>query len=260
MKLKSLIFLSLILLLSGNTFAQKTDPLKVVAPVAEKTPAPPKLPSVSEILAKFVKAIGGREANEKIKTRVAKGTVEIPAAGIKGTVETFNAAPDKMLSTSNLPGIGDLIEGYDGKIGWGINPIQGNRDKTGQELAQAKFLATLHRDINLEKLYPKIELKGVEKLGAGEVYVVTATPEGLPAETWYFDTKTGLLLRMDMTLISPEGNTPAKTYLEDYRELDGIMTPFKTRTVLPQFELVTTFTEVKHNVPVDDAKFAKPKQ
>lgn len=259
MKLKSLIFLSLILLLIGNTFAQKTDPPKVVAPVAEKTPAP-KLPGVTEILAKFVKAIGGREANEKIKTRVAKGTVEIPAAGIKGTVETFNAAPDKMLSTSNLAGIGDLIEGYDGKIGWGINPIQGSRDKTGQELAQAKFLANLHREINLEKLYPKIELKGVEKLGAAEVYVVTATPEGLPAETWYFDSKTGLLLRMDMTLITPEGNSPAKTYMEDYRELDGIMTPFKTRTVLPQFELVTTFTEVKHNVPVDDAKFAKPKQ
>jgi hypothetical protein len=61
-------------------------------------------------------------------------------------------------------------------------------------------------------------------------------------------------------LISPEGKMEAKTFYEDYREIDGVKMPFKTRTVLPQYEITNTFVEVKHGVTIDEAKFAKPKQ
>ena len=74
MKLKSIILLSLILITAGNIFAQKTDPPKTpVNPADVKTTPAPKLPAVSEILAKYVQALGGRAANEKIKTRSSKG-------------------------------------------------------------------------------------------------------------------------------------------------------------------------------------------
>lgn len=260
MKFKSLIILSLIILVAGSAFAQKTDPPKVVTPVAEKTPPGAKLPAVSDILANYVKAVGGREAAEKIKTRISKGTVEIPAAGLKGTIENYNTAPDKSYSVSNLQGIGLLIESYDGKTGWSVNPLQGSRDKIGQELVQAKLLANFYREINLDKLYSKMEVKGVEKVGDVDTYAVTATAAGLPAETFYFDIKTGLLVREDMTAVTPEGNSPVKAFFDDYREVDGVRTPFKSRTVLPQFELITVLTEIKNNVPIDDSKFAKPKQ
>jgi zinc protease len=253
MKLKSLIFLSLILL-TGNIFAQKP----AVAPAYDKAPKAAKLPAARKIIANYVKAIGGREANEKIRTRVAKGTVEIIGPGIKGTIETFGAAPDKSVSNINLAGFGLLIEAYNGKTGWSRDPMQGGRDKSGDELLQAKLISNFHRDINIEKLYSKIEVKGVDKVDNTDVYVLVLTPDGLPAETLYFDQKTGLLLRLDMTIVSAAGNSAAQTFLEDYREVDGIKTPFKTRTVTPQFELVTIYTEIKNNVAIDDAKFAKP--
>lgn len=255
MKLKTVIFLSFILLITGNIFAQKP----AVAPVDSKPAQDVKFPAAAEIIAKYVKAIGGREANEKIKTRVSKGTVEIVGPGIKGTLESLAAAPDKSYSNVNLAGIGQLIESYDGKTGWSMDPMQGSREKTGDELLQAKLISNFHRDINIEKLYPKLEVKGVDKVGEADVYVLVITPTGLPAETLYFDQKTGLLLRVDMTLISSAGNAASKTFLEDYREVDGIKTPFRTRTVTPQFELITVYTEIKNNAPVDDAKFSKPK-
>jgi outer membrane lipoprotein-sorting protein len=111
----------------------------------------------------------------------------------------------------------------------------------------------------LDKLYPKLELKGIEKVGADDAYVVVAMPDNLPTETFYFDTKSGLLVRQDTTSISPEGKTAGKTFFEDYRAVDGVKVPFKTRTILPQFEIVTTFTEVKNNVAVEDSRFVKPK-
>lgn len=259
MKLKSIIFLSLILIVAGNIFAQKTDPPKTPVKPAEVKPTPaPKLPAVSDVLAKYVKSLGGREANEKIKSRVQKGSVELSPMNIKGTAEIYAAAPDKSLIVLNIGGIGEIREGYDGTTAWSINPIQGNRDKTGQELMQVKIASNFYREINLEKLYSKMEVKGIEKVGEREAYVVIAAAEGVPNETLYFDTASGLLVRSDTTAVSPEGNTNTTTYYEDYREVDGVMVPFKVRSVLPQFAIISTFTEVKQNTVIEDARFRKP--
>lgn len=263
MKLKLFILLG-ILTFSAGVFAQKTEtakPAETKSAEPKSTPAPvAKLPTVKEILDKYVAAIGGREANEKIKTRMTKGLIEMSPMGIKGTVESYSAAPNKNYMKLNIGGIGEIIDGFDGTAGWSINPIQGNRDKEGDELLQAKLTYTFSREVNLDKIYSKIEVKGTDKVGDKDVYVVTATPAGLPAETLYFDTKSGMLLRSDVTAISPEGNMMTKNFFDDFREVDGVKIPFKTRSVLPQFEMNMTLTEIKHGVTIDDKIFSKPKQ
>lgn len=274
MKLKTIIFLSLILSLVSGAFAQDktTKPATpavddkaakpAATPPADAKPVakPAPLPAVSEILAKYVKAIGGREAHEKMKSRAIKATLEIVPMGIKGTGETLESAPNKTYSVGNIAGVGEFYEGFDGEKAWSIDPVMGNRDKSGVELLQSKLNNNLHREINLDKLYSKLEVKGIEKVGDKDAYVVAATAEGVPSETFYFDVVSGLLVRTDRTVVSPEGNAAVKTFYEDYRDIEGVKLPYKTRTILPQFEMHSTVTEVKINVPVDEAKFAKPKQ
>lgn len=271
MKLKTLIFLSLILSLVSGAFAQDktakpaTDDKAAkpaATPPADGKPVakPAPLPTSSEILAKYVKAIGGREAHEKMKSRAVKANLEIVPMGIKGTGETLEAAPNKTYSVGNIAGIGDFYEGFDGEKAWSIDPVMGNRDKSGVELLQAKLTNNLHREINLDKLFSKLEVKGTEKVGDKDTYVVVATAEGVPAETFYFDTVSGLLLRADRTVVSPEGNAAVKSYYDDYRDVEGIKIPYKVRAIMPQFEMHTTITEVKLNVAVDESKFTKPKQ
>lgn len=259
MKLKLSILLTILFSILTNAFGQKA-PVKPIATKPDaKTTTPAKMPTVQEILAKYVQALGGREANEKIKSRMMKGTMEISPMGIKGDFESYTAAPNKSITRSMLAGIGEMVEGFDGQTAWAINPLQGNRDKQGEELEQSKLINNFYRETNLAKLYPKMELKGTEKVGEKDAYVVVGTPENLPAETFYFDTQSGLLLRQDSTVISPEGKMPTKTFYEDVRDIDGVKLPFKMRTVMPQFEIIVTTTEIKHNVAVDDSKFAKPK-
>ena len=110
---------------------------------------------------------------------------------LKGTFEAYSAPDAKSYTKMTIAGIGDLIEGTDGKTGWSINPMQGSRDRAGAELSQAKLNNDFYRDIRLDRLFPSIEVKGIEKVGEKDAYVVTGTAEGLPSETWYFDTKTG---------------------------------------------------------------------
>lgn len=254
MKISTIAILTLVVCLSAAAFGQKPEAAK---PAMTATT---KLPTVAEILANYVRAIGGREANEKIKSRSVKGTVSLSPMGVSGTYETLVAAESRSVTVMNLQGVGEMKEGFDGKIGWSVNPLQGSRERSGLELKQQMLINNFYRDINLDKLYSKMELKGTEKIGTQEAYVIVATAGELPSETYYFDTKSGFMLRNDATLIAPEGNQPAKIYYEDLRAVDGVMIPYRVRTQLPSFEIVLTITELKNNVAVDEAKFTKPKQ
>ncbi len=245
MKLNILFLLINSLIFTYPVFAQKDEKVK--------------LPNVETIIKKYVEAVGGKKAIEKQSSRLIKGTLEMAPMGLKGTVEISTAAPNKSYTKSNIAGIGELIEGFDGKTGWSNNPIQGSREKKGDELLQTQLLNDFFRDLHFEKLYPQMEVKGVEKLGETVVYVVIATPAGLAPEIFYFDKQTGLLLRQDSTYVSPEGTFNLQTTYEDYREVDGIKIAFKVKAKNPQFEIITTITEVKHGFKFDETIFSQPK-
>jgi hypothetical protein len=263
MKLKLIAFLTLVFAVASSAFGQKAETsgkssAKTAASNSSASSA--KLPSAKQILDKYVEAVGGRAANEKIKTRLMKGTIEMAPMGIKGTVESYAAAPDKTYTKMNIAGIGEIVEVFDGTNSWSVNPVQGSREKTGEELLQTKMTSQFNRELNLAKLYPKIEVRGAEKLGDRDVYVLVGAPNGLAPETFYFDRETGLLLKSDGVVISPEGKMPYQTFYEDVRAVDGVKMPFKTRTVMPQFEIISVTTEVKNNPAIDAAQFSKPKQ
>jgi zinc protease len=253
MKFKSIFTLLAIFIIPLALFGQDALPKPAAASSVAKTP------TVTQILDKYVKAIGGRDAYMKFKSRTMQGTVELTPMGVKGTMESFAAAPDKLLTKINLSGIGEVLDGYDGKVAWTVNPIQGSRVKSGQELLQVKSNGSFYREVELDKTYSKLDVEGMEKIGNKTAYIVSASSASIPAETLYFDAESGLLLRHDTTSITPEGSTAVKNYYEDYRDSDGIKLPFKIRAVTPSFEIVTLITEIKNGPPIEDTKFSRPK-
>lgn len=247
MKLRIVFLFSLVAVISAAAFGQ-------AAPGK-----PEKLPTAREIVERHIKASGGRAAFEKVRTRISSGTIEMRPMGIKGTFEAIAAAPNLSLVKLSLAGIGDLLEGYDGTTAWSANPIQGSREKTGAELLQTKNLYDFYRDIRLDKIYPKMTVTGIEKVGGRDAYVVRAEPVGLNPDLLYFDVVSGLMIRMDSEIISPEGTQKTQAYYGDYKPFDGVMIATTMRTVLPQGEIIIALTDIKNNVQIDRTKFAKPK-
>jgi outer membrane lipoprotein-sorting protein len=250
MKKKFTIVFTFISLFVGHAVAQDQDSAAVKA--EEKTP------TAAEIIARYSEAIGGREAHRKVKTRISEGKVSLVPMNIEGVFTSYAAAPNKVSNRLNLSGLGDILDGFDGSKGWTVNPLQGSRERKGDELKQAQLIGDFYRESELDRLYSRFELKGNETVNGKSAYVITAYADGLPAETLYFDVESGLLLRSDSTLISPEGRQQTSTYYSDYREVDGLKLPFSTRTVLPQFEIVVRTDEIRHNVKIDDAVFSQP--
>lgn len=228
---------------------------------ATKTPATAKadaMPSVDQILDKYVQALGGKAAIEKLTSTVVTGTFELPAMSLSGPLEVYSKAPNKNAVIIDISGFGMVKSGFNGAIGWSQDPQSGLREMAGAELADRKRDADFYREIKLKQLFPKMTLTGKEKVGERDVYVIEATPaEGKP-EKMYFDTQTGLLLRRDADRESPEGSAHVETYFEDYKEAGGVKTPFTMKVVRPEITFLLKTTEVKTNVPIDDAKFNKP--
>ncbi|MGH9769201.1 MAG: hypothetical protein ACREAB_17375 [Blastocatellia bacterium] len=239
------------------TFAQ-TKPQPAKAPEAGAAKAAAAEPTVDQILDNYVQAIGGREAMEKLSSRVIKGTFEISSMGLKGEIEFYAKAPNKLLTVQNIPGIGVIRDGYDGQTAWSENPMTGLREKSGAELAAVVRTSDFHGALRIRQRYSKLELKGKEKAGDRETWVILATPaEGAPMKM-YYDAQTGLMARTDTEAESPQGKISIQTTLEDYRDVDGVKLPFLTRQETSIANVVITMTEAKSNVTIDDAKFKKP--
>jgi outer membrane lipoprotein-sorting protein len=216
------------------------------------------LPTVDNILDNYVKAIGGKEAIEKITSRAMKGTFDIEAMSISAPVEMYSKAPNKSSTKIDVPNFGVVNRVFDGATGWDSNPASGLRELSGLELSQMKRGSDFYQELNYKKNYAKMEVKGIEKAGSYDAYVIEATPaEGGP-EKLYFDVNTGLLVRQDGEFESPQGKTQIETYVDDYKVVDGVKIAHMMKQVNPQMTWVIKLTEVKNNIEIDGAKFNKP--
>ncbi|HEY0004765.1 MAG TPA: c-type cytochrome [Pyrinomonadaceae bacterium] len=219
---------------------------------AETTP-----PTVDQIFERYVQALGGKAAYEKVKTRVWKGS-HIISDGTALPLETSQAAPGKLVSIVTTKN-GPVISGFNGTVGWTKN-ARGQREVQGAQLEQMKRAADFYGDLHLKELYPNARFAGRDKIGEREVYVVVSQVSESRRERLYFDKETGLLLRILANTQTMLGPLPEQTDFSDYREVDGIKLPFTIQQsfIDPWTGWTRKFTEIKQNVPVDDAKFNPP--
>jgi len=227
-----------------------------------QSPKPPKpddpVVTVDQILSQYLRAVGGKAAFEKLKSRVMKGTYVLPTKGYTTTVEVYAKAPDKyaFLFTGKHS---TAARGFNGTIGWSRDySEQGLRVLTGAELIADKRDADFYKETRLRDLYPTMVLKGKAKVDELDAYLIEATPAGGRAEMLYFEVKTGLLIRRDTALYYSRPNV--EVYYANYKEVDGVRLPSTIRIVHRDttFMAIFAFDEIKHNVNIDDAKFEKP--
>jgi zinc protease len=215
-------------------------------------------PTVDEILDKYVRALGGKAALEKISSRVMKGMLDNSGEGTSAPAEIWAKAPNKYFAKADVPDYGAIEEVLDGDKGWTQNPDSGFQSMTPSELAVAKRDYDFYREIRLKEHYPKMTVAGKDQVGDRDTFVIEAKPSSDPAERLYFDAESGLLLKRDYERVTfDEGIVLFEATFEDYREVDGVKVPFVVRRKTPDYTLTYRFSEVKLNVPVDDAKFQR---
>jgi hypothetical protein len=231
--------------------------------LASAPPRPDNAPTVDEILNKYVQALGGKDALEKITSRTSKGVVELPSMQTKGSIELYMKAPNKRLMALKIPGVINNFAAFNGAAGWGLSSEDGKvQDLKGDELAMARRDAEFYRDLKLKQLYPQMAVKGEEKVqmrdSVRDAYVVKAVPAQGSPETFYFDKETGLLIRTDYEETTDQGKVQVREFYLDYKNVDGVQVAFTVRQWRQGFIMIMRLSEVKQNTAIDDKMFEKP--
>jgi photosynthetic reaction center cytochrome c subunit len=251
----------------GSTAPATTVPLPAVERGEE--PEPQGLPSVDQIVSKYVQALGGEQAIRKITSRVITGTQFIPT-GPGGTVpvpamiERSQKAPNLIANIYRTPTY-TVSDGFDGTKAW-AQDLRGRVAEPGAtDQMRAKRDADFYLPLDLKQAYTQMQVRRVENVNGHDAYVVIARPQGDRAERLYFDVQTGLLVRKWSALPTPVGDAPFQVDYEDYRDTgSGVkfpylitMNPANARTE-PSTTATIRVTKVQDNAPLDSSKFVKP--
>jgi zinc protease len=216
------------------------------------------LPSGEKVLEQYVEATGGKAAYEKLKNRVAKGTLEVTGAGIKGKMTITEAEPNKVIADIDLGQFGKQVQATDGKVAWESSGIQGDRVLEGEEKDDFIADATFNDELNFKKRYAKVECTGVEDVEGKPAFKVVLTPKTGKPKTQFYDKASHLLVKEAETKKTPMGEISAETYPSDYKKIDGILIPHVAKQKVLTQEIVITMTDVKHNVDLPADTFKLP--
>jgi photosynthetic reaction center cytochrome c subunit len=216
--------------------------------------AKPVLPPADQLLDKYLAAIGGEAALEKVTSRVEKG--KINANGQQLPIEVYAKAPDKRISVMHLSN-GESITAFDGKQGWLSNAGHPHMMSAAENDA-ARIDSDLYFAEHVKNLYKKFTVVPGEKIDGHETYLVLGRNEGQPPLRLYFDQQSGLLLRLVRYAETALGRNPTQIDYADYRDADGVKTPYRWTLARPGNRFTIQIELVQQNVPVDDAKFTAP--
>ena len=208
--------------------------------------------TVDQIVDKYVAALGGAEAIRKVTSRIMKGAVLV--GGSEAPIELFTKAPNKRLSISN----GQSYTAFDGAAGWMGNSGHPAREMSAAESEAAGLDAEFALALRLKEVFAQLRRGRTDTIGGVECDTLNGSGPGRPAVRMYFDRNSGLLLRMVRYADTPVGRNATQIDYADYREIDGVKSPFRWTLTRPNGRFTIQVKEAKNNGAIEDAKFAKP--
>ena len=224
----------------------------------------PGVPTVDQVLNKYLQAIGGAQRVAGINSFVATGkSIGYRGFGGGGIVEVSAQFPDKRamhISFPEYPDRGVSVRTYDGRTGWIATPLAvvpkyelGGSERDGARLdAQLSFPAQIRQALADLRVGPPTTIDDKD------VTVVQGNGPNGTLATLYFDDASGLLVRMIRHGRSPIGRVPTQVDYSDYRDVGGIKFPFHWTFAWLDGRDNFEFGDVKLNVPVEAARFGEP--
>ena len=214
------------------------------------------LPSAYDVIEKYIQAVGGAAAIQNMSSRVESGTVTF-GVGPGFPVEILSKSPSRQAMIVHLAA-GDSSTVFDSQNGWFRSPAGPVREMPQADIEGAKLDADLQFPINVKKSFQELQVIRTEKVGEHDAILLFAMNSSGPPLELHFDRQTGLLLRQLRFGSSPLGLNPTQIDYGDYKTFDGVQVPLHLVITQPNRTLDIHLLQVTQNVPVDDAKFARP--
>lgn len=177
--------------------------------------------AAAAVWARHTAAVGGERSLTGWEHMVVEMTMQLdsanPAGSARMTFEMFRAPPNKVLTRSNMPGIGTIESGFDGKVGWS------NSTMTGPVLLEGKALDALRTTTGVPtpSRPAKSTMAGRRNIDGRPVIALRVVADTLEA-IQYFDVESGLMVAVGSAR-TLAGSDSGLMIFADYRKMDGIL-------------------------------------
>jgi hypothetical protein len=223
---------------------------------------PASAQTAEEIVNKYIKAIGGLEKIEAVKTlrRTGKFT---GGGGFEANVAQENKRANMVRQEFALQGLIG-INAYDGKTGWKIEPWGGKKDPEalGEEemksiVEDSDFDGPL---VNYAQKGNKVEFVGLDQVEGTDAFKLKLTLANGDVFYYYMDTDYYVPIKIDTKRMIRGAEREYETALGDYKEVAGWYLPhsFETNAKGSQDKQKIVFDKIEANAQIDDGRFHMP--
>ncbi len=219
--------------------------------------------SVDDIVNKHVAAMGGAEKVKAIKTSKATGKVILGGGQMEAEMVAYSRRPAQNRVEISLQGQ-KIIQAFDGKTGWMINPMTGSPDPQKMPADESKTAADdADPDgsplIDYKTKGNQVELVGKEDVEGAMAYKMKITLKSGNSSTLFLDEKTFLPSKSISKRKQMGQEMELEAYPSNYKKVDGVMMPFTSEIKVGGRSMMQNVIEkIETNVPIDDAMFAFP--
>ena len=218
--------------------------------------------TVDEIVAHYLKTIGGMEKIQAVKTLRRTGKF-IGGGGFEAVILQENKRGNSVREEFSLQGMTG-INAYDGKTGWKVEPWSGKKDpeSLGEEemksiLEDSDFDGPL---VNYKQKGNKVEFAGMDQYEGTDTFKLKVTLPNGDLYFYYLDTDFYVPIKIDTKRTIRGAEREYETALGDYKEVAGWFLPFSVEinTKGSQDRAKTVYEKIEANVPIDDGRFSMP--
>ena len=223
---------------------------------------PASAQTAEEIVAKYIKTVGGADKIQAVKTLRRSGKFT-GGGGFEAVIVEENKRGNMVRQEFSLQGM-TQINAYDGKTGWKIEPWQGKKDAEplGEEemkqiVEDSDFDGPL---VNYQQKGNKLEYVGMEPVEGTDAYKLKLTTANGDVRYYYMDTDYYVPIKIDTKRMVRGAEREYETSLGDYKEVAGWYLPHSIEVNAkgnPNRQKVT-YEKIEANVPIDDMRFHMP--
>ncbi|MDT5271007.1 MAG: hypothetical protein QOH49_3193 [Acidobacteriota bacterium] len=241
------------------TLSSATPGQSLRATAAGGAKAKESIDEVERLLDRYMLAQGG-VALFSLKTRTVRGRIEMSDSPLTGTFEMYSKGLSKVMMVANTPR-GQIIEVSNGGQRWMQTPWGEVTTAAGAGDEMLGRAASGKGSFKWRNAFSSASLKGTAVIDGRKMIVLDATISGRARMLWYFDAETFLLRKLEFPQQAgtKEAEHLCAVYYDSYATVDGVKVMALFRQVYSDFTLIFRVTDVKHDVPIEDALFESPK-
>lgn len=223
-----------------------------------------KEPTANELLAKHVEALGGQAAIDAIKSVQFEGEMRFPGDFKLNFKDVRDASTGAGRAEATLQGL-TLVQAYDGKSGWRINPFQGRKDAETMSADEARAIADQESIagplVSAKRDGSTVTYMGREDFDGTDTYKLKVAQKDGDEFVYLLEPETMLPIKVTETRRVRGSQQVSETELGDYEKVAGVYFPMSVESWQDgqsnQRQRIT-IAKATPNVPVTPALFAQP--